>query len=171
MKLTAEVDGEQHSLELNREGARVVASVDGRSFDIEVHELGTAGYLLSLDGKVYECFVASAGGARSVEGALNVHARGRIYSVNIHDPKRLRGAGAVGGHDAGRAEVMAPMPGKIVRVLVETGQKVEKGDGLIVVEAMKMQNELKSPREGTVTELHAAAGATVNSGEVLVVVV
>jgi biotin carboxyl carrier protein len=62
------------------------------------------------------------------------------------------------------------MPGKVVRVLVEAGQAVEAGQGLIVVEAMKMQNELKSPKSGTVAELRAANGSTVNAGDVLVVV-
>jgi biotin carboxyl carrier protein len=62
------------------------------------------------------------------------------------------------------------MPGKIVRVLIEEGAQVEAGAGLVVVEAMKMQNELKSPKAGTVTELRARAGATVNAGDVLVVV-
>ena len=62
------------------------------------------------------------------------------------------------------------MPGKVVRVLVERGQEVEAGAGLVVVEAMKMQNELKSPKAGTVVELRAAPGATVNAGDVLVVI-
>jgi len=75
-----------------------------------------------------------------------------------------------GGHDAGRAQVAAPMPGKVVRVLVERGQAVEAGAGLVVVEAMKMQNELKSPKSGTVVELRVEAGATVNAGELLAVI-
>ena len=90
--------------------------------------------------------------------------------MRLSDPKRLRGAGAAAGHEAGRAQVHAPMPGKVVRVLVEEGQEVEAGAGLVVVEAMKMQNELKSPKAGTVIELHARVGATVNAGEVLAVV-
>ena len=88
----------------------------------------------------------------------------------LSDPKHLRGARVVAGHDAGRALVAAPMPGKVVRVLVERGQAVEAGAGVVVVEAMKMQNELKSPKDGRVAELRARAGATVNAGEVLAVV-
>jgi biotin carboxyl carrier protein len=82
----------------------------------------------------------------------------------------LRAAGAGGAQNQGRAVVVASIPGKIVRVLVEEGAAVEAGDGLVVVEAMKMQNELKSPKAGTVVELRARAGATVNAGDVLVVV-
>jgi biotin carboxyl carrier protein len=62
------------------------------------------------------------------------------------------------------------MPGKVVRVLVEQGASVEAGQGLVVVEAMKMQNEMKSPRAGRVTELHAQAGATVNTGDLLAII-
>ncbi|MBC7929115.1 MAG: biotin/lipoyl-binding protein, partial [Rubrivivax sp.] len=70
----------------------------------------------------------------------------------------------------GRAQINAPMPGKVVRVLVEAGQAVEAGAGLVVVEAMKMQNELKSPKTGTVSEVRVEPGATVNAGDVLVII-
>jgi biotin carboxyl carrier protein len=90
--------------------------------------------------------------------------------VTLSDPKRLRGAAAAGGEHGGRAQIKAPMPGKVVRVLVEAGQTVEAGQPVVVVEAMKMQNELKSPKSGTVAELRAAPGATVNAGDVLVIV-
>jgi len=92
------------------------------------------------------------------------------YEVTLTDPKHLRGAGAAHGHEAGRAQVVAPMPGKVVRVLVERGQQVEAGQGVVVVEAMKMQNEMKSPKTGTVAELRAEPGATVNAGDVLAVI-
>ena len=64
-------------------------------------------------------------------------------------------------------QIVASMPGKVVRVLVEVGAKVEAGDGIVVVEAMKMQNEMKSPKAGLVTSLTATPGATVNAGDVL----
>jgi biotin carboxyl carrier protein len=92
------------------------------------------------------------------------------YEVSLFDPKRLRGARGAGAETSGRAQVAASMPGKVVRVLVEVGAQVEAGDGLVIVEAMKMQNELKSPKGGQVVEVRAEAGATVNAGDVLVVV-
>ncbi|HEY0384866.1 MAG TPA: biotin/lipoyl-containing protein, partial [Pyrinomonadaceae bacterium] len=76
----------------------------------------------------------------------------------------------LGAHADGSLEIVAPMPGKVVRVLVEAGAQVEAGAGLVIVEAMKMQNEMKSPRAGTVTALHVKTGATVNAGEVLAVI-
>lgn len=166
MRLIAEVEGQRHALELRREGARVFAAVEGREYELEAREVG-GGYLLLHGGRVYECRVERAA---VDEGAAEVHVRGRAYGVRVIDPKRLRGARAAAGHDGGRAEIKAPMPGKLVRVLVEQGQQVEAGDPLVVVEAMKMQNELKSPKAGTVAELRAQPGATVNAGEVLVIV-
>jgi biotin carboxyl carrier protein len=115
-----------------------------------------------IDGEKVVLEVKREGGRVSVGG--------REYGVRMTDPKHLRGAGALGGEQGGRAQVKAPMPGKVVRVLVEAGQVVEAGQGLVVVEAMKMQNELKSPKSGTVSEVRAAAGSTVNAGDVLVVV-
>ncbi len=73
------------------------------------------------------------------------------------------------GHHHGVAQIVAPMPGKVVRVQVEAGTAVEKGVGVIVVEAMKMQNEMKSPRAGIVVAVNVKPGDTVNAGDVLAV--
>jgi biotin carboxyl carrier protein len=167
MKLNAEIGGEESSLGLWRDGEAAVAEVGGRRYELEVREPEPGVYLLLHEGRVYECRV-SGEGASGVGAEVRVG--GRSYQVRLSDPKRLRAAGAAAGHGEGRAQVLAPMPGKVVRVLVEEGQEVEAGAGLVVVEAMKMQNELKSPKAGTVTELHAQPGATVNAGDVLAVV-
>jgi len=168
MKLITEIEGERVPLEVRRDGPRVVADVGGRAYEIEARELRPGVYLLLFGGRVYECRVD--GGATAGRGTSEVHVEGRTHAVTLVDPKRLRGRQSAGGHEGGRAEVKAPMPGKIMRVMVERGAEVAAGDGLVVVEAMKMQNELKSPKAGIVTELHAERGATVNVGDVLVVV-
>ena len=167
MKLTADIDGEQHALELRREGAHVFAQVGGRAYELEARPTGGGSYLIVLGGRVYECRVEDDGAAG---GAAKVWVGGRAFEVALFDPRSLRAAGAGGAQSQGRAVVAASIPGKIVRVLVEEGAAVEAGDGLVVVEAMKMQNELKSPKAGTVVELRARAGATVNAGDVLAVV-
>ena len=169
MKLTAEIAGTEHALDVRRhDGARVSATIDGRSYEIEVHEPEPGIYLLKHDGRVYECRVENGAGA--ARGLSVVRLQDIPYEVALTDPKRLRGARGAGAEASGRAQVVASMPGKVVRVLVEVGATVEAGDGLVVVEAMKMQNELKSPKSGTVVEVRAGAGATVNAGDVLVVV-
>lgn len=167
MKLVAEIAGGKSELNLRREGTRVTAEIHGRRYELDAHNPETGVYLLTIDGRVYECYVE---GTDARGSAVNVHVGNRLYSVILSDPKRLSARQSSAAHAGERAAVVAPMPGKVVRVLVETGAHVEAGDGVIVVEAMKMQNEMKSPKAGTVTEIHATAGATVNAGDVLVVV-
>ena len=90
-------------------------------------------------------------------------------TIKIIDPRRLRSGHNSTGHHHGVAQIVAPMPGKVVRVQVEAGTAVEKGAGVIVVEAMKMQNEMKSPRAGVVVAVNVKPGDTVNAGDVLAV--
>jgi biotin carboxyl carrier protein len=167
MKLNAEVEGEKLSVEVRQEGGRVFAEVGGRRYELEARGVGAGEYLLVHDGRVYDCRVGQAK-ERGLPSSVAVGAR--EYEVTLTDPKHLRGAGGAHAHDAGRAQVTAPMPGKVVRVMVEVGQQVEAGQGVVVVEAMKMQNELKSPKGGTIAELRAEPGATVNAGDVLAVI-
>ena len=174
MKLLADIDGERLALEVRREGGRVVAEVDGRRHELEAREVEPGVYLFVREGEVFEIHLGGGGGGGD-DGAgasppeIRVRHRGGhgAYAVRLIDPKRLRGARAAAGHDAGRAPITAPMPGKVVRVLVEQGQEVEAAQPVVVVEAMKMQNELKSPKAGAVVALRAAPGATVNAGDIL----
>jgi biotin carboxyl carrier protein len=167
MKLTAALAGTEHALELQRDGMRVQAQVDDRRYEIEAHEIEAGVYLLQAGGRVYECRI---GHAQAMSDMIEVQMGTQVFQIALRDPKRLRHTTAAGAQTAGRAQVLAAMPGKVVRVVVAQGAQVEAGDALLVVEAMKMQNELKSPKAGTVVELHATAGATVNAGDVLVVV-
>jgi biotin carboxyl carrier protein len=166
MKLKAELNGEDHELNIQREDQRVVATVDGRRYELELRE-SSAEYLLFADSKLYDCRVARTGAARE---ALTVHVGTHQYDVTVVDPKRLRSAHSAGAHAHGAAEIVAPMPGKVVRVLVEAGAQVEAGAGIVVVEAMKMQNEMKAPKAGTVISINAVVGVTVNAGDVLAVI-
>lgn len=168
MKLIAELKQEEHQIDLKREGERVTALIDGRRYEIAVREVGRDAYLLISEGRVYECRVERN---RAQADSLQAHVGNQSYSLRLFDPKRLRGGQAAGAHGhEGSAQILAPMPGKIVRVLVERGAEVKAGDSIIVVEAMKMQNEMKAPRDGIVTEIHAASGETVNAGDVLAVI-
>jgi biotin carboxyl carrier protein len=137
-----------------REDGRVVEG----EFSVESLEPGCQSVL--LNGRVYRIAQGSRG-----EVLIN----GRPVAADIFDPRELRGrkSGSAGG---GRQEISAPMPGKVVRVLVEPGDPVEAGQGLVVVEAMKMQNEMKSPKAGRVVEVRTRADAAVAAGEALIVV-
>lgn len=167
MKLVADIEGKKHELRIRREAERVFAEIDGRAVEIEVREGADGGYLLIIDGRVYDCRV---GQSRAQPEKAEVRVRGHLYTVGLADPRRLRAAESAAAANDGSAQIIAQMPGKIVRVHVEAGAQVEAGDAILIVEAMKMQNEMKSPKGGTVTILNAKAGATVNAGEVLAVI-
>lgn len=169
MKLTAEINGESREVQTKVDGSRVTAEVDGRSYQLEMRVSRAGFHLLMLDGRVYECRV-EADAARAAASAAEVHIGSRAFNVKLTDPKRLRGVRSAGAQTDGAAQIVAPMPGKVVRVLVEQGAQIEAGDPVVVIEAMKMQNEMKSPRAGTVTTLNAQPGATVTAGEVLAII-
>ena len=161
MKMRAEVGDQKHELEIRREGGKLFADVDGRKYELEVSEPEDGVYLFKHEGKIFEASVSKTTGRTHVRIGANE------YDVRLVDPRRLRGGGAGADHDHGVAEIKTAMPGKVVRVLVEAGAAVEKGDGIVVVEAMKMQNELKAPKSGVVKELRAKEGATVGASDVL----
>ncbi len=170
MKFTAEIEGERRALDVRREGEHVVAEVDGRRYTFKVRETGAGIYLLlGDDNRVDECRVE---GLDAGSGAVNISVGNRrTYSVRLIDAKRLpRGGAGAAAHGGGQSKIVAAMPGKVVRILVEAGAQVKAGDPVIVVEAMKMQNEMRATRAGTVTAIHAQAGATVNAGDVLMVI-
>ena len=167
MKLNAAIADHQTHVQTQRDGSRVVAEVDGRRYDLEVHESGPNGYLFISQGRVFECRVEG----RPESGTkIDVIIGTTSYAVTITDPKRLRSAIAASAHGSDAAPIIASMPGKVVRVLVEVGARVKAGDAIIVVEAMKMQNEMKSPKTGTVVALNIQTGATVNGGDVLAII-
>jgi len=167
MKLKAQLNGGDHEVSLNLGEGLASAQIDGREYELEVRVLRRGEYLLLQGSSVYKCRVEGKEGARN---SFEVTLQGYSYQITITDPKRLRRGQSAGGHDHGSAEIVSPMPGKVVRVLVQAGAKVEAGAGIIVVEAMKMQNEMKAPKAGVVIAINAEAGATVNAGDVLVVI-
>lgn len=167
MKFIAEADGNKHDIEIVREEGRVLASVDGREYVLDASEPENGVFLFKKGGAIYEAFVSSQ--ANPTDPDL-VRVRDEVHEVRIIDPKRLRSAKGLDGDDAGKAEIKTAMPGKVVRILVAEGDTVQKGDGVIVVEAMKMQNEMKSPKDGVISSIKFAEGDTVSAGDVLVVI-
>jgi len=150
------VDGRSGTITIEGSRFRYVRE-DGVEIDSEFSLEGTS---VLLNGRVYR--VSRGPGPE-------VWVNGRRLSMEVFDPRDLRpGRGTVSNQ--GRQEIAASMPGKVIRVLVTAGDAVEEGQGLVVVEAMKMQNEMKSPKSGRVAEVRTRADATVGAGEVLVVV-
>ena len=167
MRLKARIADQEEELLLKLEEGRIAAEVGNRVYDLQVREIEADCYLLFLGHNVHECRVSERPAEKET---FDVTIRGRSHEVTIVDPKRLRSGQNSDRHHHGVVEIRAPMPGKVVRVQTEAGAAVEKGVGLIVVEAMKMQNEMKSPRAGVVVSINVKAGDTVNAGDVLAVV-
>ena len=165
MKLKALIGDREEDLIIKVENGRIAAEVGGRVYDLEVRELEQGSYLFLHGTEVHDCRVTDR-----AKSTFEVSIHGRGYAVTIVDPKRLRSGLNSDRHHHGVAEILAPMPGKVVRVQLEAGATVEKGTGVVVVEAMKMQNEMKSPRAGVVVSINVKPGDTVNAGDVLAVV-
>jgi len=167
MKLFAGLNNEKHEITLEQTGEKVFAGIDGRTYELEVSEPEPNVFLLKHNGKIFEVFVSP--NEKSNE-PFRVNVANHHFEIKISDPKRLRGTSAETGEIEGIAEIKTAMPGKVVRVLVEQGAEIQTGDGIIVVEAMKMQNEMKSPKDGIIKEIRFAEGATVNAGDVLAII-
>ena len=167
MKIEITIDGVRRCVEFARssdEPSRVIATIDGRQIEADVVKISPGVYSILLGGRSLEIRV------ETIADGLLLRTAVREHRVEIVDPRSWRRSRGGRIDLAGRQQVVAPMAGKIVRVLIEQGQHVESGQGLMVVEAMKMQNEIRSPKTGTVERLSATEGETVNPGEILAVI-
>ena len=166
MKYEIVINGARRSIEFTppRNGAsRVTFTVDGRVVEADAIPISPGAYSILLGGRSLEIT------AEETSNGLRIRANGGEFQVEIFDPRSWRRGRSAGIELEGRQQLIAPIPGKIVRVLVAAGQEVKAGQGLLVIEAMKMQNEIRSPKSGTVEKL-AREGQTVNAGEVLAIV-
>ena len=164
MKLLISIDGHAGELDIQENRFRYVSEAGAVDAEASVIEVEPGIFSILLEGRSYEIKVASG-----TNGFFDVDAGRLRAAVEVRDPRsysRNKHAGI--GH--GRLTISAPMPGKVVRVLVREGDVVEAGAGLVVVEAMKMQNELKAPRAGAIVRLSAKEGDTVTAGEPLVAI-
>ncbi len=162
MKLSLTIDGEESGIEILSPAPRCrfrVGEGDVHEADVEAPEPGV--YSVLMNGRSYDARVEE-----NPAGGVVVVIDGYRFVVEARDPRRWSAKGAGRGGE-GVQRLTAPMPGKVVRVLVSAGDAVEAGQGLLVVEAMKMQNEIKAPRAGRVVSLPATEGAAVTAGEVL----
>jgi len=164
MKLEIQIGGRKRAIELARRDGRLRCTLDGRAIEAEAVEVATSTYSILLDGQSYEVRVSE------LPDGLHISSGGEEFLAQVHDPRAWRGRGGGAAQAEGRQQITAPMPGKIVRVLVKAGDSVEAGQGLLVVEAMKMQNEIKSPKPGTVERVLVSEGQSVNAGDVLAAV-
>lgn len=165
MKLDVEIGGRTRHVEIAGQGRHLRGALDGRPFEADATEAAPGIYSILIGGHSFEACVEPCG------PGLRVHIGDRDFSAEVLDPRQWRRGRGTALATEGRQSVTAPMPGKVVRVLVKAGDAVEAGQGLLVVEAMKMQNEIRAPKSGSVERLMVADGQAVNAGDVLAIVV
>ncbi len=160
-----DIGGRALEVAVERAAGGFDVTLDGRRYVADLVAV-PSGWSLLLDGRSYDVAVEAAG------GALMVHIGGRAIPVTDASAADGRGGGRrrAAAHAGGAPTIVAPMPGRIVRILVQAGDVVSARQGLIVIEAMKMENELRAPGPGTVTEVRIAEGDSVEAGSVLIVI-
>ncbi len=158
------IDGKPHKLELEHEGHHWTCRLDGEEIQADAvmprHDVVS----IIIGGTHYE--------VKRERTPTDTHywVKNSRFAVEVRDPRSLRSRKAAAAGGEGPQKLVAPMPGKVVRIILAPGSEVEAGQGVLVVEAMKMQNELKSNKKGTVKQVMVAEGASVTAGEVLAIV-
>jgi biotin carboxyl carrier protein len=164
MKLEIALEGKPHQVELTRVADRLRCTIDGVPLEGDAVELAPGIYSILIDGESFEARIDAEG------SGLRITVDDKEFHGELRDPREWRRRRSSAAEAEGRQQVVAPMPGKVVRVLVQVGDAVEVKQGLFVVEAMKMQNEVRSPKSGKVERLLVTEGQAVNAGEILAVV-
>ncbi len=161
MKYITTVDNKEYLVEIVDEKH---ISINGKIYEVDFESVsGQPVYSLIVDGKSHESYVQQG------DDNWQVLLRGRLYPVTVEDEreKRLRAAAGGGVAEAGEFLLKAPMPGLVVAIPVEEGQEIKKGQVILILESMKMQNELKSPRDGTIGRIRIKTGETVEQRQTL----
>ena len=186
MRYIATVDDQTFTIAVPENGHQRAVTLGGRALDVDWQPVGDAPlaageaqmsraghYSLLIGARSFDVYIQPVA-AEDEDGAARVfeaHLRGRVYRVRIADERAQTLASLAGGaHAAGDANIRAPMPGLVSNVLVAEGAEVQRGQAVIVLEAMKMENDLTAPRPGIVKSLRVAKGQTVNQGDLLAVI-
>jgi biotin carboxyl carrier protein len=155
------IRGKTRRVELFRAGSGWQCRLDGKDFPADIAFSRPGVLSILVDGKSYEVKQQPAAGEAGVVIGEE------SFNVVVRDPRSLAARRRAGDDGNGVRKISAPMPGKVVRILIPAGSPVEAGQAVLVIEAMKMQNELKSPKRGTVKRLTVGEGAAVEAGQVL----
>jgi acetyl/propionyl-CoA carboxylase alpha subunit len=158
------IEDTKYRLELNRTPTGWACGLNGRPVQLDAALIRPGVLSLLIESRVYEVKREKVG------SEIHLWVGSQRYAVELRDLRSLRNLKDGARRQQGSSKLIAPMPGKVVRLLVNEKDKVEAGQGVVVVEAMKMQNEIKSPKKGIVQRLTAAEGSSVNAGDVLAIV-
>ena len=155
-------DGSQKTFKV--EGNATSWRVNGNEHSIDSTSPAPGVLSLIINGKSHEVLTTSVAGESVVE------VDGERFTVEVRDPRSLKSRRGAGAGQEGPKKLVAPMPGKVIRIIAKAGDEVEAGAGIVVIEAMKMQNELKAPKTGKVAKIAVKEGDTVNPGDTLAIV-
>ncbi len=156
MRFEVSIAGRKHDLEIAQVQGGWQCRIDGREIRVDVARLAGGTLSMLQEGKSYVV-------RRERDGAVVVN--GSSFAVAIADPRSWRARHQAAAGASGAVKLTASMPGKVVRVLASAGSSVVAGQGIVVIEAMKMQNEIRAPRDGTITAILVQEGKAVNVGE------
>ena len=162
MKLEIEIAGKIRSVEYTPDEPFI--TLDSEAVAVEAQLLRPGVLSLVVDGRAWRVVLEDDASDPAV------HVAGKRIAYRIDDPRSLKGRRARAGGADGPKAIKASMPGRVVRVLAEKGEAVDEHQGVVVIEAMKMQNELKTPKKGRVAELRVVPGDTVVAGDVLAII-
>ena len=163
VQLKGAYDAKKHTVEIETTAGGQRISVDVQVIDADAKVIAHSTVSVLIGGQSFEVHVTP-----SLDATVKLQSGPHEFTAEIQDPRAWQGRRHSAVEAEGRQQVVAPMPGKVIRLLVSAGDEVEAGQGLVVVEAMKMQNEIRSPKKGKVERLHVKEGQAVNAGDVLV---
>ena len=170
MKFVATMDGKQHTVEVQKDEDNpdlFHMSLDGKSHVVDARRMPSQIVSILMDHKSYDVDLERlAKKSDTLDGRIHVRVRGRVLRFEILDERRLKMKEAQGFRFdvGGVVAIDSPMPGKVIKILKKEGDEVKEGDGIVVIEAMKMENELKTPKPGKVKEIKVKEGDAVEAG-------
>jgi biotin carboxyl carrier protein len=164
MKLIARIDSETLPVEIDKNGKTYRLMIGTKEYLIDATRPTPHCFSVIVNNRVYEI------GATLEQDRWVIQIGHERFVIDLEDGQRRAYRKSAKAEETGRRVIKAQMPGKVVRVLVAPGDEVQQNQGLLVIEAMKMQNEIKAPKPGRVTEVGVALGTTVNAGDLLLVI-
>lgn len=165
-KLAALLTGDARAIELEtREDGLQVVQLGDKTFAVDSRRVEPDVWSLIIDGESYEATIQTLKNSK-----LRVTLRGASWDIDVYDPRRKRSSANAGDFIEGAQTICSPMPGRVVKIEVAVGDKVEPGQGVVIVEAMKMENELNAEGAGTVKEIQCEEGQAVEDGQALIII-
>lgn len=164
MTYEVEIEGEVYKIEIKEEKGSLIALINERPYRIEGIKMNKNTLSLFIDNKVYDVYF------NIEKDNVNLCFSGKYFAARVSNERRVRRQKEKAGLVAGKQLICSIMPGKVIKILVDPGKEVQPDEGLVVIEAMKMENEVRSPIKGIVKEIYVKEGQAVDTGEKLVLV-